>query len=318
MALFLTDDDVRHSITMGEAIAALREAFARPSTVLPRWRGVAPEGTVGVYNVMAASLPSLGYMGLKSYPWVKGSPTHFHVMLYGWESATLEALIEGDYLGRIRTGAASGLATDLLARKDAHRMACIGSGTQAFAQVEGVLAVREIEQVCIFSRREPRRQALAERVRSELGAETIVCDSAEHAISGADVITTITSASTPVVLGTWLTEGMHINAAGSNVAQHRELDEDAVLRADRIVVDAKAEAEAEAGDLIPLERATRVSWTRIHELADIVSGRVPARVSDREITLFESQGVAVEDVAVAAHVLANARRLGLGRELPVG
>ena len=317
MALLLTEEDIKRSLTVRETIEVLREAFVGAADLLPRWRGRAPEGTVGVYNVMAASLPALGYMGSKSYAWVKGGSVHFHVLLYGWKSGRLEAVLEANLLGSIRTGAASGLATDVLARPDARVLACIGAGVQAFTQVAAVAAVRQLTQVRVFSRRAERRGAFAERVHAELGVATVACDSAEEAVRGADVVTTITSASQPVLLGAWLAPGMHINAAGSNVAHHRELDDAVVLRADRIVADARAEAEVEAGDLIPLVRDGRLGWERVSELADVLSKRAPGRSSPTDVTLFESQGLALEDVAAAARAVDNARRLGLGREIEI-
>jgi alanine dehydrogenase len=317
VALLLNEEEVARSLSVAEAVEVLREAFAGPADLLPRWRGRAPEGTVGVYNVMAASLPQLGYMGVKSYAWVKGGSVRFHVLLYAWESGRLEAVLEANGLGCTRTGAASGLATDLLARPDARVLACIGSGVQALAQVAAVAAVRRLSEVRVFSRRPERRAAFAERVRAELGLPAVACESAREAVAGADVVTTITSASQPVLLGEWLQPGVHVNAAGSNVAHHSELDAAAVLRADRIVADARAEAEVESGDLIPLVRDGRLSWDRVADLADVLAGSAPGRTSPSDVTLFESQGLALEDVAAAARAVANARRLGLGREVEI-
>ena len=317
MALFLTDDEVGQALGMEDAVAALREAFAGGYDLLPRWRGSAPEGTVGVYNVMAASVPAMGYMGLKSYAWVKGGRVRFHVLLYSWTTGGLEAILEADRLGQVRTGAASGVATDLMAGPAAHVMACIGAGHQAFYQIAAVAAVRKLSEVRIVSRRAERAQAMADRVASSLGLSARVVPSPQEAVAGADIVTTITSASQPVLLGEWLSPGTHINAAGSNVATHRELDEAAVLRAGRIVVDDRAEAAVECGDILAVIKAGRLAWDPVVNLADVVSGRALGRTSTDEITLFESQGIAVEDVAVAARTLANARRLGLGKDLAI-
>lgn len=315
MALLLSEEDVARSLDVAETIDVLRSAFGGSCDLLPRWRANAPEGRLGVFSVMAASLPELGWMGLKSYAWAKRGGVQFHVMLYSWETGRLEAVVEANGLGAIRTGAASGLATDLMARADARVLACIGAGGQAWTQVKAVAAVRALGEVRVASRRPERREALAERVRTELGLPAVACASAEDAVRGADVVTVITNASEPVVFGDWLAAGCHVNAAGSNVAHHRELDDVAVLMADRVVADARAAAQIEAGDLIPLVAAGRLSWDRVAELAEIVSGRVPGRLAASERTLFESQGLALEDVAAAARAVANARRLGLGHEV---
>jgi alanine dehydrogenase len=317
LALLLTDDEVGRALSMAEAIVALRGAFAGGYDLLPRWRGRAPAGTVGVYNVMAASVPAMGYMGLKSYAWVKGGRLRFHVLLYSWATGALEAVLEADRLGQIRTGAASGLATDLLARPDARVMGCIGAGHQAFYQIAAVAEVRRLAEVRVASRRPERAQALAERVRSALGVPARAVASPEEAATGSDIVTTMTSASNPVLLGDWLAPGTHVNAAGSNVAHHRELDEAAVLRAARVVVDDRAEAQVECGDLIAVIQAGRFTWDRAEGLGDLVAGRVPGRAGADDITLFESQGIAAEDVAAAARAVANARRLGLGQELAI-
>jgi alanine dehydrogenase len=313
LALFLTDDEVGQALSMDDAVAALREAFAGGYDLLPRWRGSAPEGTVGVYNVMAASVPAMGYMGLKSYAWVKGGRVRFHVLLYSWTTGTLEA----DRLGQVRTGAASGLATDLMARTGAHVMACIGAGHQAFYQIAAVAAVRRLSEVRIVSRRPERAQAMADRVAGSLGLAARAVPSPQEAVAGADIVTTITSASQPVLLGEWLSPGTHINAAGSNVATHRELDEAVVTRAGRIVVDDRAEAAVECGDILAVIKAGRLAWDQVVNLADVVSGRSLGRTSTDEITLFESQGIAAEDVAAAARAVATARGLGLGRDVAI-
>jgi alanine dehydrogenase len=318
LALFLTDDEVGRALSVADAVAALREAFAGGYDLLPRWRGRAPEGTVGVYNVMAASVPAMGYMGVKSYAWVKGGRLRFHVLLYSWSSGALEAVLEADRLGQVRTGAASGLATDLMARTGARVLGCIGAGHQAFDQIAAVASVRQLTEVRVASRRSERARALADRVTTALGLPARAVASPREATDGADIVTTITSASQPVLMGEWLAPGAHVNAAGSNVAHHRELDEAAVVRAGRIVVDDRAAAEAECGDLLALIDDGRLAWDGVVNLADVVSGRALGRTSTDEITLFESQGIAAEDVAAAARAVANARRLGLGREIAIG
>jgi alanine dehydrogenase len=303
VALWLNEDEVGQCLPMDQAIAALRRAFADPEAqVLPRWRGRAGRA---VYNVMAAVLPALGLCGQKSYL-VAGGRVRFLVLLHDLASGELLAICEADRLGRIRTGAASGLATDLLARPDARVFACIGSGGQAATQVEAVRLVRPgLTEIRVYSRTPEHAQAFAARI----GGRAVA--TAEEAVRGADIVTTITNARDPVVRGEWLAPGCHVNAAGSNVDRHAEIDAAAVARADAIFTDDVAGARQEAGDLI----RAGVDWSRVRPLADLVQGRVPGRPSAEAVTLFESQGIALEDVAAAAVALANARARGLGREV---
>ncbi len=303
MALWLNEDEVQACLSVPDAIAALREAFADPQAqVLPRWRG---RGERATYSVMAAALPGLGLCGLKEY--VRG---RFVVLVHDLATGEMLGLLEADHLGRIRTGAASGLATDLLARADAEVFGCIGSGGQAATQVAAVLAVRPgIREVRIYSRTPERAQAFASR----LGPKARAVASAEAAARGADVVTTITNAHAPVLEGSWLSPGCHVNAAGSNVDGHAELDAEAVRRAALIFADDVRGGKNEAGDLIQ----AGVDWSRVHELADLVQGRAQGRHSRDDITLFESQGIALEDVAAGAAALKVARARGLGREVPL-
>lgn len=305
MALWLNEDEIEASLGMEECITSLREAFADPGAqVLPRWRG---RGERAVYSVMAAALPGLGLCGLKSYLSTRNG-TKFVVLLHDMGTGELLAVCEADRLGRIRTGAASGLATDLLARPDARTFACIGSGGQAPTQVAAVLAVRPaITEVRVWSRTPAHAAAFA----AAIGGRARAVASAEEAAAGADIVTTITNARTPVLEGRWLAPGCHVNAAGSNVGSHPELDRDAVRRADVIVADNVEGARKEAGDLIQAE----VDWSRVGELADLMGGRIPGRSQRDQITLFESQGVALEDVAAAAVAYRHAKAAGRGRQV---
>ncbi|HVB11046.1 MAG TPA: ornithine cyclodeaminase family protein [Bacillota bacterium] len=308
MALWLNEDEIVACLSMEDAIAALREAFADPKAqVLPRWRG---RGERAQYSVMAAALPGLGICGLKQYMGGAGR-TRFVVLVHDMNTGELLGLLEADHLGRIRTGAASGLATDLLARPDAEVFGCIGAGGQAATQVAAVLAVRPgIREVRVYSRTPERAQAFAARI----GERARAVASAEEAVRGADIVTTITNARAPVLEGRWLGEGCHVNGAGSNVDGHAELDAEAVRRCSAIFADNVPGARTECGDLIQ----AGVDWSQVHELGDLVAGRVPGRRARGDITLFESQGIALEDVAAGAAALKVARARGIGREVPFG
>jgi ornithine cyclodeaminase/alanine dehydrogenase len=207
------------------------------------------------------------------------------------------------------------VATRYLAKADAGTVGILGTGGQARTQLQAIARVRPVALVKAYSRTPARRETFADEMVQELGAEVIAADSPEEAVDGVDVIVTITSARDPVLRGAWLRPGMHINAAGSNASGRRELDEEAVGRAARVVVDARDQAMAEAGDLLAPIRAGRLSWEQVEELGAIVAGTAPGRQADEEITLFESQGIALEDVATMSLIYTRARETGRGEEI---
>ncbi len=191
----------------------------------------------------------------------------------------------------------------------------IGTGWQARSQVEAICAALPIKQVRASGRDPDRQRAFCHEMARITGVEVVPAESAEAAVRGADIVTTMTSSATPVLLGEWLAPGMHVNAAGSNAANCQELDLDAVRRADLILADQVEGAQLEAGDLIAAVEAGVIRWDRVGELGDVIAGPRRARTSDDQLTLFESQGLAVQDVAAAAYVYDQARSKGVGREI---
>lgn len=312
MALFLREADVAALATLDDVIDVVERAFAElgngRAVNRPRQR-VVVEGSM--LHVMSAGIPAWGVLGLKSYA-VTREGARFLSLLYSASTGELLSMMEANTLGRLRTGAASAVATKHLARADAGSLGLIGTGGQARSQVEAISRVRPIALVKAYSRAESRRQAFAEEMTHVLGADVVAVDSAEEAVADVDVIATITNAREPVLHGAWLRPGVHINAAGSNSLQRRELDGDAVLRADRIVVDSREQAHAEAGDLAEPIQDGRLTWDQIDELSEVVAGKRPGRVTDKEITLFESLGIALEDVATMHLVYERARAAGVG------
>ena len=318
MTLFLNEQEVASLLPMDECIEALERAFAHAGAGQvdnkARSRIRMPGG---FFHFMAAADGGQGVFGYKAYPSFAGpGGAKMVVMLYDYETGQLLACMEAGRLGQIRTGAASGLATRYMAREDAATVAVIGSGFQARTQLEAVCAVREIKQARVFSRRQERREDFAQRSSERLGVDVQPVDSAQECVEGADIVIAITSAREPVVLGEWLAEGAHINAAGGNHWQRREIDEAAVLRSELIVVDDLEQAKIECGDLMWLEARGSFRWSMAHELCDVVAGRVPGRKSPEGVTLFESLGVALEDIAAAELVYRKAKEQGVGVELP--
>jgi alanine dehydrogenase len=314
MPLLLREEEVQALLSVGDAIEALERTFRAQAegraVNLPRQRVRWPGGTL---HVMAAGDLGSGYVGLKAYTAV-GGQTRFVVLLFHAESGELLAIIEADRLGRLRTGAATGLATRYLARPDARVVGMIGAGRQAATQLMAVCAVRPIAEARVYSPTPERRAAFAHRMRETLGIPVQAVERPEAAVEGADILITITSAREPVLRGAWLRPGVHLNAAGSNALLRRELDEEAIARADLIVIDSKAQGQIEAGDFLePLERG-RLQWERVYELRDVVAGRV-GRAHPEQITLFKSLGIALEDIAVAAVAYERARAQGAGERI---
>jgi ornithine cyclodeaminase/alanine dehydrogenase len=260
---------------------------------------------------MAASMPRKGYLGFKAYGAARGQD----VVLYK-AGEGIVAFLRSGRLGQMRTGAASGLATRYMARPDASRVGCFGTGHQAETQLQAIAHVRKLESIHVYSRDAARRRDFADKMTAMLEQEVRPVETAAEAVKGRDIIITITNSSEPVFDGHLLEPGTHINAAGGNVRVSRELDETAVTRAGTIAADDVRGARLECGDLSwPIERGL-LSWEKVYELAPIVAGFMPGRRAPDEITLFESQGIALEDVAAARVVYERASERGIGTQLP--
>jgi len=246
-----------------------------------------------------------GYLAIKVYSTHPQTGAHFTLLLYASDGRPL-ASIEANALGQIRTGAASGVATRLLARPDARVLGLIGSGFQAQTQLEAVACVRQLTDVRVFSRSQTNRTRFAEEMSGRLGIPIRPVESGERAVRGADIVATATTARDPVLLGEWLEPGTHLNAAGSNHARRRELDAAAVGAADLIVADSIEQSKMESGDLIAAFEAAGSGWERVVEIGDVIAGKHAGRTGANQVTLFKSNGLALEDVAVAGWVYQQA------------
>jgi ornithine cyclodeaminase/alanine dehydrogenase-like protein (mu-crystallin family) len=306
--LHLTEEDVRKLLPMTDCIDLMQTAFERLASGealnQPRRRLILPTGSVLHY--MAASDGQ--YYGAKIYATNPRHGAHFLFLLYRAADAEPLAIIEANYLGQIRTGAASGLATKFMAREDATTLAIIGSGFQARTQLEAMLAVRKISEVRVWSRDPAKRAAFA----AETNARAV--ETADEAVRGSQIVVTATYAKEPVLSSEWIAPGTHINAMGSNQANRREIPAELVRRADCIAVDSIEQARMESGDLLMAMDDAERDWSslKILELKDVVTGRVQARTTPDQVTLFKSNGLAVEDVIAAAFVYERARAAGIG------
>jgi len=318
MSLFLNEADVRELLTMPLAIEAVEEAHRALSLAnavdVPRQRTRLPQTAL---HILQGALPGLDAIGYKAYT-SNRSGVRFLVHLFSAASGTLRVVLEADFLGMMRTGAASGVATRWLARPESSVLGLFGSGWQAEGHVEAIAAVRPLTLVKVFSRNAERLAAFCTKMSERLAIEVVPAASAEETVRGSDIVSTVTTAATPLFEADWLSPGTHINGAGSNSVIRREIGEGVLKRCRPIVVDSVETALKEAGDLLPLLEKGRLSERQMVELGDVIIGRHPGRSSADEITLFESQGMAVQDLAVAVRLEALARERGLGVALPYG
>jgi len=316
MAIFLRESDVGNLANMEMALRAVEGGFrlqgSQKAENAPRRRCRLEHGML---HVMSASVPPLGLAGLKSYTTVAGA-SRFHVLLYSSAEGTLLAVMEADLLGQLRTGAASGIATRYMARKDAARVGIIGTGWQARSQLAAACAVRPVTSILAFGRDPSRRESFCREMSDSLGIAVQAAASAEEAVSDRDIVITATSSSEPVFRGEWLAKGTHINAVGSNSLTRQEIDVETVRRTACVIVDSVEQSMMESGDLTMACEAGALFWEDVRELGLVVVGDYPGREDAAEITLFKSNGIALEDVALAGEIYQAAVKAGVGKPLP--
>jgi alanine dehydrogenase len=318
MTLHISESDVRAVLTMPMAIEAVEEISRKQATgevmLHPRRRFEFPGGRF--FHHMAAADLAADCVATKQYTYVNGK-LKFVVSLYSMETGDLLALIEGDSLSQQRTGAASGVATKVMARAGAKTAGIIGTGWQARAQLEAIAAVRQLASVAVYGRDAARREAFAREMSERLKIPVRAVESSAEAVRGAEIICAATTSSQPVLFGADIAAGAHINAIGANHMRKRELDDVAVLKADVVVVDSIEQSRQEAGDLVLGFATDTERWDRVSELSNVVAGKASGRTGDGQMTLFKSNGIAVWDLAVAMRIYGEATRQNMGRLLPL-
>ena len=322
--LHLSADDVRRALPMREAIEAMREAFAqlaRGEVTLPARARLDAPAEHGLALVMpchsaAQKLFSVKFITLFDNNAQRGLPLiQSTVLLSDGTTGVPLAVMDGASLTALRTGAASGLATELLARPEAASVAIIGSGVQARTQLEAVACVRPVRHAWVCDCNAESAGRFAGEMQQRLGIVVERVASPSAALAGADIVCTATTSSTPVFADRDIRPGTHINAIGVFHPDKAEIPAATVCRA-RVVVDHRGSAHDEAGDLLMPLRAGLINEEHFStELGQLVLGQRPARTSADEITFFKSVGVAIQDLCAAARALANAQRLGLGKPL---
>jgi alanine dehydrogenase len=296
-------------LSPADAVEAVEGCFRRMAAgavrQAPRRRLELEEGRLAD---MAASDLELGYAGVKAYAGF-GEGAAFVVALFSVQRPELVALLEADWLGRLRTGAASAVAAKQLAREGASSLGVIGCGGQAETQVACIReAVPTLERVVAYCRTERNLQAFCKRVGAEAGESHR--DAAAH-----DIVVTITTSRDPVLRGEWLLAGALVCAAGANNGRSRELDNVVLERASFVCCDWLPQARVESADLIEPVETGVLDWLEVHELHEVVGGELPGRQSPDDIVVFKSNGLAAWDVAIAAAAVERARERGIGTEL---
>jgi ornithine cyclodeaminase len=327
MTRILSERDVRRLLPMRECLDVMQEALKTLSRgeALNPLRSLLriPDGS-GLLGLMPAYLGTPACIGIKVVtvmPGNHGTPWDAHqgaILLFEVQHGRLLAVIDASSVTAIRTAAVSGVATRALARRDARRVAILGSGVQAAAHLDAMLAARKVSAVTVWSRIEEKARRFAERESARHGIAVGVAATAREAVEDADVVCTTTSAKEPVLQGAWLRPGAHVNAVGACFPGARELDTEAVLRS-RLFVDRRESALHEAGDfLIPKKEGALGDDHIVAELGEVLLGKEAGRRSEEEVTLFESLGLGVEDLAAAHFLHRRAETEAAGVECELG
>lgn len=328
--LILTAEDIKRVFTMRDAIEADKEAFRLYSTNkaevplrtnmnIPKYKGtslfmpgyVEELDTAGIKIVSV--FPENPKLGKPAVP--------AQMILLDGKTGEISAIMDGTYLTQLRTGASAGAATDILAKQDSKIGALIGTGGQALCQLEALLSARNLKVVKVYSRNIEKVKAFVEEAKEKLGhygTEIIGVDSSDEAIENADVITVVTTATSPVFDGEKVKKGAHINGVGSYMKHMQEIDEYIISKADKIYLDSKEAVLSEAGDfIIPIQKGIITEDIITGELGQVISKTIEGRQSENEITLFKSVGIAVQDVVTAYRIYEKALKNKVGKEIEI-
>jgi ornithine cyclodeaminase/alanine dehydrogenase-like protein (mu-crystallin family) len=325
MPLLLTETDLKRALEMRELIPAMREAlarFSRGDVVQPVRPTLKIEPAGGYYSTMPAYLRDEqgGALGMKSvtfFPANAGGPFPTHlatVLLLDPATGALAALLDGRLITEMRTAAVTAVSVDLLARKDACRLAILGSGVQARSHLAAVSVVRSLTSVTVWSRDPAHAEQFARTEAGTVSCPLVTAPTVREAMRGADIVVAVTAARQPITDAAWLEPGMHLCAVGSSAADMREMDAETIARS-RVFVDSRSSAAVEAGDLLLAVEEGRIGPDHVVAELGEVAGGAPGRRSEEEITLFKSLGLAVEDVVTARLAVARAKALNLGTEV---
>lgn len=323
----LTARDIKKILTMQEVIAVMKEAFiqlASGNVCMPLRTAIPIPKHQAVTLCMPTYISSTEQLGVKIVTLFPNNPQrglpsiHGLVFLFNAQTGQPEALLDGSLLTALRTGAVSGLATDLLARPDASSVAIIGSGVQARTQLEAIACVRKIKQIWIYSRNPANAELFAQEVTNDknISASIKVTHSAHEATKEADIICTATASTTPLIDIMDVRPGVHINAIGSHTEQMCEIGTKLVSQS-KIIVDLRSAALAEAGEIIQSIRAGTLKENAISELGEVILDPTLGRTSPEQTTFFKSVGVAIQDISIADYTLKAAQKINQGKVVEI-
>ena len=315
--LFISESEISKITNMQMALDCIEDAFQAFSRGeiynFPRYRLPTSEGK---YNFMSASWIKKGFAANKSYVSHKNG-IDFNVMLYDASGKGLIAIIQANLLGQIRTGAASGIATKYLSKKNSKVFGIVGSGYQSQTQLESVINVRDIKEIYVYSRDKNNRELFSNKMSEKLGISINPINYQEFINIDFDILTTVTNSITPVITKEMLTSGMHINAAGNNSWEKSEVDIDVISYSEHIICDEIEQAKIECGELMKAFEKGVFNWEESFSLSEIVSGKHKLRNNDTDITVFESQGLALEDLAMAIEIYKIALENNFGKVIKI-
>lgn len=313
--LYLTEAEIAPLLTIDLALSAVEASFRKmgidEAVNVPRQRC---QTDLVMLHVLPAAAKTLGAIGFKAYTTTKAG-AKFHVTLYDSKTGEMSAILEADAIGQYRTGAAAGVVTKKLSRADASTLGVFGTGRQARTQVLAVCKVRPVKTVKVFGRDATRRIAFASELARETGADVVPVERPEEAAKEMDIVCTATTSREPVLFGEWLAEGAHVNLVGSNFLAKAEADIEVFRRATVVTVDSKDQAKTEAGDFVAALNKGVLNWADVFEYAKMHIGKYPGRESPRDVTVFKSLGLGIQDIALAARLVELAKQQGIGREL---
>lgn len=318
MSRYLCENEVRQLLTLPDAIEQVERAFTARALGnafdVPRVRTRQPGGHL---HILQAAAPEINFIGYKAY-YIQPDRSRTSLLhMINMSQGNLEAIIQADWLGQVRTGAASALAVRTLARQDSRVLGLFGSGRHAQTQLEAISAVCSLSEVKVFGRDAERVRAFCALMTERTGLSIRPAVSREEAVKGSDIVLTITRSSTPLFDGNWIEPGQCIVAVGSNALDRREIDLQTVRRADLIVADSVQVAQHESGDLLSAYESGILYWENLADLGQVLVGARAGRTDDEQVILFESHGMALQDIYTGAHILALANKQGLGVELPI-
>lgn len=315
--LFISAEDSKRLADWSDAIAALEETYNKPmDSAMNPLRTVARGDGVWL-RTLPAILPSGTYMGLKMINLGRDGGRTYLIALIDQESGELVSLLDGSLITALRTAATSALSVKALANPDARVVGVLGSGNEAQSHARAVRAVMDMEQLRVYSPTPQRREQFASAFQEECGVPSAAVESPEEAVRDADVVIAAARSydEQPVLLGKWLKPGAHVISVGSTLPEQREVDVDTLIAADLIVVDVRDEVLHDTGDFLAATKAGANVEHKVYSLNDVLSGRAPGRLGEKEITLFKSVGAGVQDITVAELIYRKALEAGVGTRL---